>query len=113
MKQITAIIAPHRLHQVLAALRALPHFPGYTRLSGDGEGRGHGAGGAYVPDESMIDPHPREILLIACRDQDTDSIADAIRAASHTGLRGDGLILIADLEHVIRIRSGDRDDAAV
>ena len=113
MKQITAIVSPRRVHQVIAALRALPHFPGYTQLLGDGEGRGQGADGHYVPDESMIDPHPRHVLLIACRDHDADAIADTIRQAAHSGLAGDGMIFISDLDRVIRIRSGELNEAAV
>ena len=42
MKQITAIIRPHRLDAVEAALHALPHLPGFTVFPAHGHPRGHG-----------------------------------------------------------------------
>lgn len=113
MKQITAIVQPHKLADVIKALRALPHFPGYTVLKGEGLGHGHAAGGGFVATEDVIDPHPRALVLVCCRDSEADAVAQAIGTAAHTGLAGDGLVTIADLERVTRIRTGVSGEHAV
>lgn len=113
MKLIHAMVTAHRVSQVIHALRHLPHFPGYTLLDGVGESRGQGLGGVHLPSEADIDARPCQILLIACPDDEAELIADTIRQAAHTGLSGDGLILIGDLLDARRIRTDQRGEAAL
>lgn len=113
MKLIHAMVAPHRVPQVIHALRHLPHFPGYTLLNGVGESRGQGLGGTHVPSEADIDARRCQVLLIACPDDEAEQIADIIRQEAHTGLTGDGLVLIGDLLDARRIRTDERGDAAL
>ncbi|MEZ5444661.1 MAG: P-II family nitrogen regulator [Gammaproteobacteria bacterium] len=113
MKQITAVIRPHMLEKVEHALRSLKHFPGYTLLRGKGEGRGRAPGHAYRAGDHGIHEHDRAILLIACTDELASQIVEAIRHAAHTGHPGDGLVTVAEAVSVVRIRSGEHDDAAL
>ena len=53
------------------------------------------------------------VLLIVCGDDITPAIVEAIRTGAHTGLRGDGVITVCEALEVVRIRSGERNDAAV
>ncbi len=113
MKQITAVIRPHMLEKVEHALLGLAHFPGYTLLRGKGEGRGRAPGHAFRADAHGIHEHDRAILLIACSDELAPTIVETIRHAARTGHPGDGLVTVAEAVSVVRIRSGERDDAAL
>ena len=113
MKEIEAIIHPHRVQNVIHALRALAHFPGLTLTEGRGEGRGMGAGGAYTATEEVIDIHPRTVIRVVCADEIVSTMTETIRNAAHTGNKGDGIITVRNLEAVIRIRTGEENDSAV
>jgi nitrogen regulatory protein P-II 1 len=113
MKQVKAIIQPHMTDRVSNALHELPHFPGMTVFEVSGQGRGRGEGGAYLPTEETIFYERRKLIEIVCGDEAAESIAETIRQAARTGTRGDGLIVITDIDTVIRIRSGERQEKAV
>jgi nitrogen regulatory protein P-II 1 len=40
-------------------------------------------------------------------------VVEAIVKAAHTGKIGDGKIFVSQIERVIRIRTGETDDAAI
>ena len=113
MKEIKAIIQPHMLTRVLDRLHAQPHFPGVTVSDCQGQGRGKGAGGQYVPDETTIELFAKTKLEIFCTDEACDRLVAVIQAAAHTGNPGDGVIMVADLPRVVRIRTGEQQDEAV
>lgn len=113
MKQITAILQPHRLEKIEAALHALPHFPGFTLFKAQGHPRGHGVDHAFVADEWEPDQHARLLMLIYCTDEQVEALVQAIELAARTGQAGDGLIAVTEVLDVVRIRSGERGDAAV
>ena len=108
MKEITAIIQPHRLSHVIEALHALPHFPGLTVLENvHGHGRGRGTGGAFLLTEHNIQFHQKSLLLIVCDDAHCDEIVGRITQHARTGNTGDGIITVQDIARVIRIRTGE------
>lgn len=113
MKQIKAILKPQALDRVMEALHALPHFPGVTVSDCQGQGRGRGAGRRFLPDQETIFFKRRCQLEIVCADGVCDEIVETIRRAAHSGNPGDGVILVADLERVVRIRTGEQQDEAV
>lgn len=113
MKQILAVIKLNVVEQVIHLLRQLPQFTGYTMLHVHGEGRGRGLEKAWVASEDAIDTHPHTMLLIACRDDAVDGIVNAVQTAAHTGLAGDGLILVSDVLHATRIGTGEHNNAAL
>ncbi len=113
MKQITAIVQPHRVDQIESALHQLPHFPGFTLVPARGHARGHGKGHAFTSDEWQPGAHDRALLLIYCDNTQCALIVDTLRQAAHTGLPGDGLIAVTEVHDLLRIRSGERGDAAV
>lgn len=112
MKAITAIIQPHMLDKVMAALHALPHFPGVTVSDCHGQGRGRGPGGHYQPDAYDEFYARRTRLEIWCNDAQCDALAEAIQRHAYTGNPGDGMVLVADLQRVIRIRTGQQQQEA-
>jgi nitrogen regulatory protein P-II 1 len=113
MKQIIAIIKPHRLERVEQALHRLEHFPGFTFFQSHGQARGSGSHHAYAATEWNPDAHDSLVLLMYCDDVLTPQVVEAIRLAAHTGNPGDGMIAVSDLENIVRIRTGERDDDAV
>lgn len=112
MKQITAIFQPHRLEHVEQALHALPHLPGFTIHSARGHARGHGANHRHTSDEWAPDTHDKLVILVYCADEHAPAVVTAIRQAAHTGVPGDGVIAVTDLVDLVRIRTGERGDAA-
>lgn len=113
MKQITAIIRPHRLEAVESALQALPHLPGFTLLKARGHPRGHGQDYGFIADEWNPDAHEVLVLMILCAESHLPAIVEAVTKAARTGQPGDGIIGVVELAAAVRIRTGERDDAAL
>ncbi|GAB4365541.1 MAG: P-II family nitrogen regulator [Methylohalobius crimeensis] len=113
MKQVTAVIKPHRVRQVIDALEALPHFPGYSLLEGRGQGRGHGPGGVHQIGLADIENPPAPVLIILCADAFASRIVDTVRQAAHTGLPGDGIVWTVTVDQLTRIRTGETGEDAV
>lgn len=106
MKEITAIIQPHTLSRVMHALQALPQYPGVTVVPHvHGQGRGRGAGGAFLLTEEDIAFHDKTFLIVLCDTERVEAIVSAIAQAARTGNKGDGLITVKDVLHVVRIRT--------
>ena len=53
------------------------------------------------------------VLLILCQDDDASAIVDAVAAAARTGQPGDGMVGVVELVTAVRIRTGERDAAAL
>ena len=113
MKQITAIIQPHMLGRVEHALHELPHFPGFTLLRAKGHGRGRAADHAWHPMEGDIDDHDKVVLLIFCPDLLASQLVETIHKNAHTGLPGDGLVVVQEVAQILRIGSGEHGEDAV
>ncbi|MDQ9172299.1 P-II family nitrogen regulator [Oxalobacteraceae bacterium R-40] len=112
MKQIIAIIQPHRVEKVEDALHQLSHLPGFTLFPARGHARGHGEQHVFTGDEWNPDMHDRMVLLMLCPDDIAQAAVEAIRVAAYTGNPGDGLIAVSDVEGIVRIRTNERGDAA-
>ena len=112
MKEIKAIIQPHTLGTVMAALHEVPHFPGVTVSDCQGQGRGRGAGGRFVPTDENIFFGKRVKLEIFCDDAICDQLVSLIQKNSHTGNPGDGIIMVVDLDRVVRVRTGQEQSEA-
>jgi nitrogen regulatory protein P-II 1 len=113
MKQIIAIVQPHRLDTIEQALHGIEHLPGFTIFPARGHPRGRGPQHAFAATEWDPDIHERLVLILFCSDELAPRIAETIRTAAHTGNPGDGLIAVSSLDDVLRIRSGERGDAAL
>ena len=113
MKQIIAIVQPHRLEAIEEALHALERLPGFTIFPARGHPRGQGPSHAYAATEWNPDAHNQLMLLMYCPDTLASVVVEAIRAVAHTGHPGDGLIAVSDVEDIVNIRTGERGDAAL
>lgn len=113
MKEIKAIIQPHVLPRVMHALHAVPHFPGVTISDCQGQGRGRGESSHYVATETTIFLAKKVKLEILCSDDVCDDLVRVIQANAHTGHEGDGVIMVVNLDRVVRVRTGEEKNDAV
>ncbi|MBN3859479.1 MAG: P-II family nitrogen regulator [Neisseriaceae bacterium] len=112
MKLVTAIIKPFKLDDVREALSEIG-IQGMTVTEVKGFGRQKGHTEIYRGAEYAVDFLPKIRLDIAIKSEDVQKVIDAIILAAATGKMGDGKIFVTQLEHVVRIRTGETDENAV
>ena len=112
MKLITAIIKPFKLEEVRESLDQLG-ITGMTISEVKGYGRQKGHTELYRGAEYVIDFLPKIKIEVAVRDDQTESIIEAISTTASSGKIGDGKIFISPLEKVIRIRTGELNEEAL
>ena len=112
MKQITAIIKPFKLDEVREALAEVG-ASGLTVTEVKGFGRKKGHTELYRGAEYVVDFLPKVKVEVVVKDDEVERSIDAILKAAKTGKIGDGKIFVTAVEQVIRIRTGEQDEAAV
>ncbi|MCI5896786.1 MAG: P-II family nitrogen regulator [Candidatus Aphodousia sp.] len=112
MKQVVAIIKPFKLDDVREALSDVG-VQGLTVTEVKGFGRQKGHSELYRGAEYMVDFLPKVKIEAVMSEELLDQAIDAILKAARTGKVGDGKIFVFDVEQVIRIRTGETDEAAV
>ena len=112
MKMVTAIIKPFKLDEVREALSDIG-VQGITVTEVKGFGRQKGHTELYRGAEYVVDFLPKVKVEAAVSDDLVDRVIEAIEGAARTGKIGDGKIFVADLEQVIRIRTGETGPAAI
>jgi nitrogen regulatory protein P-II 1 len=112
MKRIEAIIRPIRFEAVKDALNDIGVYGmTITDVRGFGRQQGHTEkyrGGAYT-----LNLLPKIKLEVVVPDERVEEVIGAIIEAAQTGEIGDGKIFIADVAEVVRIRTGERGEAAL
>ena len=112
MKKIEAIIKPYKLDEVKDALTGMGVI-GMTVSEVRGFGRQKGHTELYRGSEYTIDFLPKIRIEIVVADGMVDKVVDAIAAAARTGAIGDGKVFVTPVEMAVRIRTGERDEAAL
>jgi nitrogen regulatory protein P-II 1 len=112
VKKIEAIIKPFKLDEVKEALHDVG-VSGITVTEAKGFGRQKGHTELYRGAEYVVDFLPKVKLEVVVEDALADRVVEAIAAAAQTGRIGDGKIFVIPVETVLRIRTGERDEAAV
>ena len=112
MKLITAVIKPFKLDEVREALSAIG-VQGLTVTEVKGFGRQKGHTELYRGAEYVVDFLPKVKVEVVVKDDEVDRCIDAILKAAKTGKIGDGKIFVTPVEQVVRIRTGETDEAAV
>ncbi len=112
MKKIEAIIKPFKLDEVKDALNTIGiHGITVTEVKGFGRQKGHTE--LYRGAEYVVDFLPKVKLEIIAADPLVPKIIETIEATAKTGRIGDGKIFITTVDEVIRIRTGERGEAAI
>jgi len=112
MKLVTAIFKPSRLDAVIDALTDAG-ATGLTVSEVRGYGRQQGKTEVYRGAEYEVRLLPKVKIEVACAAGDADRLVEAITNAANTGTIGDGKIFVHDMDTVVRIRTGERDEQAV
>lgn len=112
MKLVKAIIRPDKLNDVLTAL-----FQADVRGLTVNRVQGHGgeteAVETYRGTTVKMELTDKVMLDIGVSEPFVDVVVDAITGAARTGEVGDGKIFVVPVEKVVRIRTGEKDTAAV
>ena len=112
MKLITAIIKPSRLDAVLDAVTEAG-ASGLTVTEVRGYGRQRGKTEVYRGAEYEVKLLPKVRIEAAVPADIVERVVEAIARAANTGKIGDGKVFVVDLEQALRIRTGERDAAAI
>lgn len=112
MKLVTVVIKPFKLEDVREALSSIG-IQGLTVTEVKGFGRQKGHAELYRGAEYSVNFLPKVKIDIAIADDQLDEVVDVISKAAYTGKIGDGKIFVAELQRVIRIRTGETDEAAL
>ena len=112
MKKIEAIFKPFKLDEVREALSEIG-VSGLTVTEVKGFGRQKGHTELYRGAEYVVDFLPKVKLEVVIPDKLLDGAIDAIIKAARTGKIGDGKIFVTSVDQVIRIRTGETDEAAI
>jgi nitrogen regulatory protein P-II 1 len=113
MNKVEAIVRPERAEAVKEAL-AVAGFVGMNIVAVTGRGvqKGivhAGRGG----EEYRVDMLPKSKIELVVKDADTDKAVNVIVEAARTGAIGDGKIFVLPVADAIRVRTGERGDAAL
>jgi nitrogen regulatory protein P-II 2 len=112
MKIVIAIIKPFKLDEVRDALTAIG-MQGMTVTEVRGYGRQKGRTEIYRGTEYTPNFLPKLKIEIAVKSDQVDKVIEAIVGAAKTDEIGDGKIFVFGLEHAVRIRTGETDEAAL
>ena len=112
MKLVTAVIKPHKWEDVRDALESVG-VTGKTVSEVSGYGRQKGHTEVYRGAEYDVALVPKIRIEIVTPDVDADAVVDAIVRSAQTGRIGDGKVWVATIDSVVRVRTGDLDDAAL
>lgn len=112
MKLITAIIQPHKLDDVKAALAAAG-VHGMTVSEANGYGRQRGHTEVYRGAAYTVDLIPKIRIEVLSGDADVDAIVAVIVRAAGTDTIGDGKVWVMPLDSVVRVRTGETGLAAI
>ena len=112
MKKIEAIIKPFKLDEVREALSEVG-ITGLTVTEVKGFGRQKGHTELYRGAEYVVDFLPKVKIEIVVNSESEDAAIEAIIKAARTGKIGDGKIFVTPVEQVVRIRTGETNEAAI
>jgi nitrogen regulatory protein P-II 1 len=112
VKLVTAIIKPFKVDDVKDALKEAG-VHGMTVFEVQGFGRQGGHTEVYRGAEYQVDFVPKVCVEVLVDDAGADGVVDVIVKAAHTGQIGDGKVWLTDVEHLVRIRTGEMGADAV
>ena len=112
MKIVMAVIKPFKLDEVRDALTGVGvHGLTVTEVKGYGRQKGHTE--IYRGTEYAVNFLPKVKIEVAVDSGQVDKVVEAITAAAKTGQIGDGKIFVIDVDHALRIRTGETDTDAL
>ena len=112
MKFVMAVIKPFKLDDVRNALGQIG-VAGLTVTEVKGYGRQRGHTEIYRGAEYAVNFLPKLKIEVAVASDQADKVVETITSTAKTGQIGDGKIFVLDVDHVVRIRTGETDTDAL
>lgn len=112
MKKVESVIRPHLLDAVKTALQDVG-VVGMTVSEVKGFGRQKGHTETYRGSEYKVEFLPKIKIEVAIPDELVEQAVEAVLKAARTGKFGDGKVFVTSLDEVVRIRTGERGEAAL
>ncbi|HME47776.1 P-II family nitrogen regulator [Mycobacterium sp.] len=112
MKLISAVIKPFTLDEVKKAVEGAG-VRGMTVSEVQGYGRQRGHTEVYRGAEYSVDFVPKVKVEVLVEDEAVEATVAAIVGAARTGKIGDGKVWVSPVDSVVRVRTGERDAAAI
>lgn len=112
MKKIEAVIKPFKLDDVVDALAEVG-VEGISVTEIRGFGRQKGRTEVYKGAEYVVDFLPKLKIEVVVPDALCEAAVEAIAKTARTGKIGDGKIFVLDVESVLRIRTGEKNEEAL
>ncbi|WP_432565545.1 P-II family nitrogen regulator [Kineococcus sp. SYSU DK003] len=112
MKLITAIVKPHKLDDVKAALEAYG-IQGLTISEASGYGRQRGHTEVYRGAEYTVDLVPKVRIEVLVDDVDAHDVVEVVVKSAQTGRIGDGKVWSQPVDDVVRVRTGEHGPDAL
>ena len=112
MKRITAFVRPEKMEPLKEALFQ-SDASGMTISQVYGCGNQHGWKEYYRGTEVMLNMVPKVRFELVVNDEQVDELVELICQTARTGEVGDGKVFVTPVEQVVRIRTGERDSAAI
>jgi len=107
VKLVTAVVKPHKLDEIKAALEAFG-VQGLTVSEASGYGRQKGHTEVYRGAEYTVDLVPKVRIEVLVDDADASDVVDVVVKAAQTGRIGDGKVWTIPVDTVVRVRTGER-----
>lgn len=112
MKKVEAIIRPIKIDEVKDALASIGVI-GMTVSDVRGYGHQRGRTEKYRGNTYVVNLLPKVKIEVVVPDNRAEEVVEIVTAAAQTGEIGDGKIFVADVEQAVRIRTGERGEAAL
>ena len=112
MKLVTAVIKPHRWDDVRSALEMVG-VTGMTVSEVSGYGRQKGHTEVYRGAEYDVALVPKLRIEVVVDDDEVDEVVGSLVTTARTGKIGDGKVWVQPVEGVVRVRTGEQDEAAL
>lgn len=112
MQKIEAIIRHFKLEEVKDALTQIG-VQGMTVSEVRGFGRQKGRKEVYRGAEYTVDFLPKVKIEVVVHEEQLKPTIDKIIETARTGQIGDGKIFVTNLSGILRIRTGETDEAAL
>lgn len=112
MKLVTAVITPHTWEDVRGALETFG-LTGMTVSEVSGYGRQQGHIEVYRGAEYDVALVPKIRVEIVVTDADAQDVVNIVVRTAQTGRIGDGKVWVSAVESVVRVRTGETDEAAL
>lgn len=112
MKEIKAYIRLIKAEDVIHALEKAG-VPGFTAIEVKAIGAAVEPERAKFSIEYAEKISPITKIELVCKDEDVVRIVDIIKETAYTGHKGDGIIFVSDVNEAIKIRTGEKGNAAL